>query len=143
MGLKLFMLGLTVRDMPRALEFYRRLGLDVPEGSETSTHVEIPMGRGFTFFLDSNPGRWDPGFDVSDQPDLPESPQWYPMVLEFYVRNQSALEAKYAELIDFGYESCREPYRTSFGMYFAMVKDPDGNTILISAKAKDNSETEV
>ena len=142
MGLKLFMLGLTVRDMPRALEFYRRLGLDIPEGSETSTHVEIPMGRGFTFFLDSNPARWDPGFDVSAQPDQPELRQWYPMVLEFYVRNQRALEAKYAELIDFGYESSREPYRTSFGMYFAMVKDPDGNTILISAKAKDNSETE-
>ena len=140
MGLRLFMLGLTVRDMPRALEFYRRLGLDVPAGSETSTHVEIAMGRGFTFFLDSNPARWDPDFDVSSQPDQPEIPQWYPMVLEFYVRKQSVLEAKYAELIDFGYQSCRAPYRTSFGMVFAMVKDPDGNTILISAKAEDNSQ---
>jgi len=55
------------------------------------------------------------------------------MVLEFYVKEQSALEAKYAELVDFGYQSYRAPYRTSFGMWFAMVKDPDGNTILISA----------
>jgi catechol 2,3-dioxygenase-like lactoylglutathione lyase family enzyme len=135
------MLGLTVRDMPRALQFYRRLGLDVPEGSETSTHVEIQMGRGFTFFLDSNPARWDPGFDVLAQPDQGENPQWYPMVLEFYLKDQSVLEAKYAELIDFGYQGFREPYRTSFGMVFAMVKDPDGNTILISAKATDRSET--
>ena len=142
MGLRLFMLGLTVRDMPRALQFYRRLGLDIPEGSETSTHVEIKMGRGFTFFLDSNPTRWDPGFDVLAQQDQREILQWYPMVLEFYVKEQSVLEAKYAELIDFGYHSCHEPYQTSFGMYFAMVKDPDGNTILISAKATENSEIE-
>ena len=63
------------------------------------------------------------------------------MVLEFYLKDQSVLKAKYAELIDFGYQSVREPYRTSFGMVFAMVKDPDGNTILISAKAADRSET--
>ena len=140
MGLRLFMLGLTVRDMATALQFYRRLGLAIPDGSETSTHVEIKMGSGFTFFLDSNPTQWDPGFDVLSQPDQSEIPQWYPMVLEFYVKEQSDLEAKYAELIDLGYQSCREPYRTSFGMYFAMVKDPDGKTILISAKAADNSE---
>ncbi|HZM22307.1 MAG TPA: VOC family protein [Anaerolineales bacterium] len=140
MGLRLFMLGLTVRDMPTALQFYRRLGLDIPDGSETSTHVEIKMGMGFTFFLDSNPTKWDPSFDILSQPDQREIPQWYPMVLEFYVKEQSVLAAKYAELIDFGYQSCREPYQTSFGMYFAMVKDPDGNTILISAKAADNSE---
>jgi len=140
MGLRLFMLGLTVRDMPTALQFYRRLGLDIPDGSETSTHVEIKMGMGFTFFLDSNPTKWDPGFDILAQPDQRQIPQWYPMVLEFYVKEQSVLAAKYAELIDFGYQSCREPYQTSFGMYFAMVKDPDGNTILISAKAADNSE---
>lgn len=140
MGLRLFMLGLTVRDMPTALQFYRRLGLDIPDGSETSTHVEIQMGRGFTFFLDSNPARWDPGFDALSQPEQPENPKWYPMVLEFYLRDQRVLEARYAELIDFGYQGSREPYRTSFGMVFAMVKDPDGNTILLSAKAADEAE---
>ena len=45
------------------------------------------------------------------------------------------MAAKYAELIDFGYQSHRAPYMTSFGMCFAMVKDPDGNTILLSGDA--------
>jgi hypothetical protein len=27
-----------------------------------------------------------------------------------------------------GYEGFRAPYLTSFGMWFAMVRDPDGNT---------------
>jgi uncharacterized glyoxalase superfamily protein PhnB len=143
MGLELYMLGLIVRDMPTALQFYRRLGLSIPDGSETRSHVEIKMGSNFTFFLDSNPTRWDPGFDIYSEPEQPALPQRYPMVLEFYVKEQSILEAKYAEMIAFGYQSYREPYRTSFGMCFAMVKDPDGNTILISADPAGASEGDV
>ena len=35
MGLELYMVGVVVEDMGRAAEFYRRLGVDVPEGAET------------------------------------------------------------------------------------------------------------
>ena len=137
MALELYMLGLVVKDMPTALEFYRRLGLAIPDGSEKQSHVEIKMGNGFTFFLDSNPTRWDPGFGAQPDPERSAATARYPVILEFYLKEQTALAAKYAELIDFGYQSYREPYRTSFGMYFAMVKDPDGNTILLSADAPD------
>ena len=64
------------------------------------------------------------------------APDRYPTILEFYLKEQAALVAKYNELIDFGYQGYREPYETSFGMCFAMVKDPDGNTILLSADAE-------
>lgn len=134
MALELYMLGLIVKDMPAALEFYRRLGLAIPEGSENQSHVEIKMGSGMTFFLDSKPRRWDPRYgrdsDAAPGPD----PDRYPSILEFYLNDQAALEAKYAELVGYGYQGFREPYPTSFGMYFAMVKDPDGNTILLSAE---------
>ncbi len=38
MALELFMIGLPIHDMGRSLEFYRRLGLTIPEGSEGQTH---------------------------------------------------------------------------------------------------------
>jgi catechol 2,3-dioxygenase-like lactoylglutathione lyase family enzyme len=135
MPLELYMLGLIVQDMPKALTFYRRLGLAVPEGSEQQSHVEIKMGSGMTFFLDSRPGRWDPQFDQGSGPAPGATGDRYPVVLEFFLSDQAALEAKYAELTGYGYQGFREPYATSFGMYFAMVKDPDGNTILLSADA--------
>jgi catechol 2,3-dioxygenase-like lactoylglutathione lyase family enzyme len=127
------MIGLIVQDMEKSLEFYRRLGLAIPEGSEKQAHVEIKMGSGLTFFLDSKPARWDPGF--VEQPDRgqTEAPDRYPSILEFYLKDRSTLEAKYTELTDFGYQGYRAPYETAFGMCFAMVKDPDGNTILLSA----------
>lgn len=138
MALELYMVGLIVQDMPTALAFYRRLGLAIPDGSETQSHVEIKMGSGMTFFLDSRPSRWDPRFDTQSDPERSVAGDRYPMILEFYLQEQAALEAKYTELIDYGYQGFREPYLTSFGMYFAMVKDPDGNTILLSADAAPN-----
>ena len=135
MALELYMLGLIVQDMPTALEFYRRLGLAIPDGSEKQSHVEVKMGNGMTFFLDSKPRRWDPGFGTQPNPERIAAADRYPVILEFYLKDQNAVAAKYTELIDFGYQSYREPYSTSFGMYFAMIKDPDGNTILLSAEA--------
>ena len=43
MGLELYMVGVIVEDMPRAVEFYRRLGVEIPDGSENQLHVSIRM----------------------------------------------------------------------------------------------------
>lgn len=48
------------------------------------------------------------------------------------MKERSTVGAKYQELTGLGYQSYRAPYVTSFGMYFAMIKDPDGHTILLS-----------
>ncbi len=132
MALELYMLGLVVQDMGKSLAFYRRLGLAIPEGSEEQTHVEVKMGSGLTFFLDSRPSRWDPRFVRRDDPGGMEASDGYRSILEFYLKTRDAVEAKYTELTALGYQSHRTPYETSFGMYFAMINDPDGNTILLS-----------
>jgi hypothetical protein len=49
------------------------------------------------------------------------------------LKERAAVDAKYNELTGFGYQSAHTPFVTSFGMYFAMVNDPDGHTILLSA----------
>jgi uncharacterized glyoxalase superfamily protein PhnB len=131
MALELYMLGLVVQDMGKALEFYRRLGLAVPEGSEDKTHVEIKMGSGLTFFLDSRPERWDPVYVRADrQPE--DALRNYSQILEFYLKERASVDATYQELTGLGYQGFRDPYDTSFGMRFAMILDPDGNTILLS-----------
>jgi hypothetical protein len=132
MALDLYMLGLIVQDMSASLRFYRRLGLDIPEGSESNSHVEVKMGSGLTFFLDSKPARWDPSFPSRKAAAERTTTENYTSVLEFYLETQSAVEAKYAELISFGYQGRRAPYSTVFGMCFALIDDPDGNTILLS-----------
>ena len=79
MGLELYMVGVIVEDMARAAEFYRRLGVDVPEGAESEGHVEIKMS-GLTFFLSTKEAnaRWDPARRET-------SGDGYRIVLEFYL----------------------------------------------------------
>lgn len=126
MGLELYMVGVMVEDMARAVEFYRRLGVDIPEGSENQGHVEVKMS-GITFFLTTHQinARWDPAKKPASG--------GYRIILEFYLETREALDAKYAEMMSYGYESHIAPYVTPFNMYFAMINDPDGNTILLSA----------
>ncbi len=141
MALELYMLGLVVQDMGESLEFYRRLGLALPEGSEAKTHVEIKMGSELTFILDSRPTRWDPEWVEKVDPGHIEAADGYRSILEFYLKTQDAVDAKYTELTGLGYRSHRAPYISPIGMYFAMVKDPDGNIILLSGDWR-KSETE-
>lgn len=120
MPLELYMVGLVAQDLGASLEFYRRLGVAIPEDAEGHQHVEVKMEGGLTFFLDAprNPGG-------SNGPRV---------ILEFYLPSRAIVDAKYAELAGFGYQSYRAPYFDSpVGMYFAMINDPDGNTILLSA----------
>jgi hypothetical protein len=127
MGLELFMVGVVVSDMPRALEFYRRLGVDIPDGSEQLEHVEVRMSE-LTFFLTTVAGnaRWDPARrEISGD--------GYRIVLEFYVGTAAVLDAKYAELTGYGYTGHCAPYDVTPDTRFALVDDPDGNTILLSA----------
>ena len=120
------MVGVIVEDMPRAVEFYRRLGLAIAEGSEQQEHVEVKMGE-LTFFLSTKRAnaRWDPA--------AREASGGYRIILEFYLETREALDAKYEELTGFGYEGHVAPYDVTPELRFALVNDPDGNTILLSA----------
>lgn len=126
MGLNIYMVGVIVEDMTRAVEFYRRLGVDIPEGSESKGHVEVKMGQ-MTFFLTTKQinAKWDPA--------RTDASGGYRMILEFYLETPEAVDAKYAEMMAYGYQPHYAPYQTNFNTYFALLDDPDGNTILLSA----------
>ena len=129
MALELYMVGVVVEDMPRAVEFYRRLGVAVPDGAEAQEHVEVAMS-GLTFFLSTKQAnaRWDPA--------RADAAGGYRIVLEFYLEGREALDAKYDELTGLGYASHCAPYDVTPELRFAMVDDPDGNTILLSASGE-------
>jgi hypothetical protein len=85
---------------------------------------------GLTFFLSTREAnaRWDPAREEI-------TGDGYRIVLEFYLETFDALEAKYEELTAHGYVGHLPPYDVTARTRFAMVDDPDGNTILLSAFA--------
>ncbi len=54
------------------------------------------------------------------------------MMLEFFLEDNEAVDSKYEEMTRCGYHGRLEPVET-FGPYAAMVDDPDGNVILLTA----------
>ncbi|HEX2912416.1 MAG TPA: VOC family protein [Chloroflexia bacterium] len=128
MAQELSMVGVMVKDMARSLEFYRRLGLAIPADSENQPHVEVKMKSGLTFFLDNKLAH------STYDPNHQEATGDYRILLEFYLQHREEVDKKYKELTDYGYQAYRAPFETTFGLYFAMVNDPDGNTILLSGE---------
>jgi catechol 2,3-dioxygenase-like lactoylglutathione lyase family enzyme len=109
------MVGIMVEDMERSLSFYRKLGLEVPEGAEEQGHVEVEIGGGVVLF-------WDAVFAETYDPDREKPGDGYRIFPEFCVGDREA-----------GGHGYRAPFETHFGGYMALVDDPDGNTVLLTA----------
>ena len=120
MALELYMVGMVARDLDKSLEFYRRLGLAIPEGSAGKQHVAVKMESGVTFFLNA-PG----SMGATDQ---------HPVIFEYYLASRAEVDAKYADLTGTGYQSSRAPaFEPSISVYFALINDPDGHVVMLSA----------
>lgn len=126
MPARLRMVGLMVEDMARSLSFYRRLGLEIPEGAEEQEHVEVEIADGVVLF-------WDAVFAARYDPGREGPGGGYRVLLEFFVGSEEDVDTRYGELAADGYRGRKAPFDTHFGAHMAMVDDPDGNTILLTA----------
>lgn len=125
MGMKLDMIGIVVEDMKRALDFYRLLGLPIPESKNEEAHVEVDNGGVRLAF---------------DTVDVAESVygEWkqatgHRVELAFLCDNRDELDACYEAIVGHGYASHREPWDAFWGQRYAIVIDPDGNLISLFA----------
>lgn len=125
MPFQLSMVGLIVDDMGAALEFYRRLGLGIPEGAEGQAFVQVEMESGVTIF-------WDTFFAKRHYPGMEPANGGSRVMLEFFLEDEAAVDAKFEELTGYGYPGPMSPEQT-VGPYAAMVEDPDGNIVLLTA----------
>jgi hypothetical protein len=119
------MVGLVARDMAVSPEFYRRLGIEIADGAEEKPFVLKLMESGVSIF-------WDTVFADKYDPDGTRPKSGYRVMLEFFLEDERAVDAKYEEMTSYGYRGRREPVQT-FGPHAAMVDDPDGNVVLLSA----------
>ena len=123
MSPRLDLIGIAVRDMAASLAFYRRLGLEIPEGAEAEGHVEAALPGGLRIAWDS--------VEVikSFDPDWTE-PAGSPRIgLAFLCDSPADVDERHAELVAAGHESHKDPWDAFWGQRYAQVKDPDGNVV--------------
>jgi uncharacterized glyoxalase superfamily protein PhnB len=115
--------SVVVSDMPRALAFYRKLGLEFPEGAESEDHVEAQLSGGLRYMLDTE--------SVMKMFD----PEWtrpsggHAVGGAFKCDAPEEVDRVYAELLAAGGSPHKEPWDAFWGQRYAQLKDPDGTVI--------------
>ncbi|MGP3967880.1 VOC family protein [Streptomyces sp. 6N223] len=121
---RLDLIGIVTDDMAASLAFYRRLGLDIPAGAETEPHVETALPGGVRL-------AWDSAESVkSFMPDWSPPTGGQPRIgLAFLCAAPADVDTLYAELTQAGHHGEKAPWDAPWGQRYAVVQDPDGNTV--------------
>jgi catechol 2,3-dioxygenase-like lactoylglutathione lyase family enzyme len=123
MKTRLDMIGIVVADMARSLAFYRRLGLDVPADADGEPHVEITLPGGVRL-------AWDTVETIRSFDPAWAAPSGSPRVgLAFLCESPADVDRAYETLVADGYEGHKAPWDAFWGQRYAVMHDPDGNSI--------------
>ena len=119
----LHMLNVVTADLAASLDFYRRLGVAVPEVDLAHGHVELRQPGGFSLELDGHGSAriWHAGFRAD--------PASVGLVLGFRLASGEAVDERYAELTAAGYTGRQPPFDAFWGARYAIVADPAGHDV--------------
>ena len=111
-------IGIVVSDLRRSLQFYRLLGLDLPEDSDED-HVEATMANGTRLMFDP------------EEVIRSFLPEWTrengnQVSLAFECASPAELDEIYARVVAAGFEGEKEPWDAFWGQRYALLGDPDG-----------------
>ena len=117
------MIGLSVTDIPRAIRFYRILGLDFPDTAQGEHNVEVKT-NGYRISLNAQALEKDltPGW---------VEPRGQRAGLAFLCGSPSEVDATYAKIVAAGHKGVKEPWDAFWGQRYALVEDPDGAHVSI------------
>jgi catechol 2,3-dioxygenase-like lactoylglutathione lyase family enzyme len=118
--------GIIVDDMARALAFYRRLGLDIPAEADAQPHVETDLAGGLRLLFDT--------VEVirSFDPDWAPPPHGlHRMELAFRLDSPAEVDDLYGQLTALGHHGAKKPWDAFWGQRYALVQDPDGNSVAL------------
>ena len=110
--------GIAVADLPRSMQFYRLLGLDLPEDS-TDGHVEATMANGTRLMFDTEEiiESFLPGWTRANGNQVS---------LAFECASPAEVDEVYARVVAAGFEGEKEPWDAFWGQRYALLGDPDG-----------------
>jgi catechol 2,3-dioxygenase-like lactoylglutathione lyase family enzyme len=117
-----------VDDMARSLAFYRELGVDLPDEADDQPHVEAPLPGGLRLLFDT--------VDTirSFDPDWQPPPSGVHRVeLAFSLDSPGEVDSLYSKLTGAGHVGYKEPWDAFWGQRYAIVHDPDGNSVSLSS----------
>ena len=132
----LHMLNLVVDDMAASIDFYRRLGVAVPDDLDAAgPHTQLRMPSGFSLELDTADSAqvWHAGWRAD--------PSSVRVVVGFALPSREAVDDRYAELTAAGHTGRQPPFDAFWGARYAIVADPDGNDVGLMSPIEESRRT--
>lgn len=123
--------NLVSGDLPGSVEFYRLLGVEIPDTRPgwNEHHRSADFGADRVVDLDIDSASFAVSWGAAD---FPRGPQ-----LSFRVETRDAVDALYAKLTGAGHRGLREPYDAFWGVRYAIVEDPGGNAVGVMSEPSD------
>lgn len=125
MEMQLSMVVLEVRDVAKSVEFYRTLGVAMPDPRDDRPVSILRMASGVSLVLVE-------GFAAANDPGWSRPTGGYQQMLEFFAGDDAEVDAMWQKLTAAGHHGRMAPTQTQ-GPYAAMVDDPDGNVVLLTS----------
>lgn len=127
---RLDQINLVSADVPASVEFYRLLGVDVPDAPDDGwdAHHRSSVSTG-----------GDPALDL-DIDSVAFASYWGAEgmrpgpVLGFRLASREAVDEVYERLTAAGHPGLRAPYDAFFGVRFAVVQDPGGTSVALMSE---------
>jgi len=116
------MVTLVVGSTAASADFYRRLGLAVPE-DDGGVHVEIPQApTPLSFELDAveSAGLWNASWRRGTGTSV---------IVGLALPDRDTVDRLYAEVTGAGHPGVQPPFDAFWGGRYAVVADPDGNQV--------------
>ncbi|MDX1885552.1 VOC family protein [Mycolicibacterium sp. 120270] len=112
---------IAVKEMQRTLDFYRLLGLDIPDADGPHVEVELPGGNRLAFDDEEIIAGMHPGWTPPSQQGR--------VALAFRVAEPAQVDALFEMLTGAGHPGTLKPFDAPWGQRYATVSDPDGTSI--------------
>ena len=129
MSLDLDQIDLVSADPEASLEFYRRLGVEIPDEAVWRTgtgvhHIDVTLPSGVILHIDSV--TLADHYDAGWRGQQPAGPS---IILNFKVDDRSQVDELHDRMMEHGYASAQQPYDAFWGARYAIIVDPDGNHV--------------
>ena len=108
-------------DVQRSLDFYRRLGLAVPDTQDPHVAVELPGGNTLSFDTEETIAGMHPGWTPPASAGR--------LALAFGLASPSEVDALFEKITAADHAGPLKPYDAPWGQRYATVADPDGNWV--------------
>lgn len=112
---------IVAKDLEKSLEFYRLLGLPVPEVEGPHVEVELPGGGKLAFDTEEIIAGLHPGWTPPASAGR--------VTIGFELNSVAAVDALYENLTAAGYPGVLAPFDAFWGHRYATVEDSDGTAV--------------